>query len=885
MFCLALLAASALTFQGQAVPGPAVDPGSLQIIGKDGAPGAVCPLKGTQVGAKIEGFGARVIVVQTFSNPTSSPIEAIYTFPLPQDSSVDGMRMIIGKRVIDGVIKKRADARATYEQAKQQGKSTALLDQERPNIFTQSVANIPAHAQIQVAITYVQLLKFENDEFEFVFPMVVGHRYTGTSTPDPGKVVPEIVPPGTRSGSTIQLNVEIDAGAPITEMHSVLHQVNTKKVSDRKAMVQLAKADEIPNRDFILRYSISTDTVVSSLLTHTDSNRGGFFTLIIMPPKAPMPEQVAAKEAILVVDQSGSQRGFPLEKSKEMTIKVIKALNPDDTFNIVNFSTNFKTLWDKPRPNTEANREEAIHYVEVLDAVGGTELEKAVVAALSPPPDPARPRVVIFNTDGFIGGEAKALEEIQLHRGNARMFTFGIGNSVNRYLVEAMSVEGRGDYEVVTLNADADAAVARLVQRTDSPVLTDIKVEFEGVAVHDTLPRFIPDVFSEKPVIIKGRYDKPGNGYVIVSGNLGGKPWRARYPVVFPGTGNTGSAIASIWAREKVNDLELQERLETIWGRKERGSTEDKKFWENSITDLALDFGIMTKYTSFVAVDHNIVNPGGKQQTIKVPVDMADGVSYEGIFGVRLKGGSSQAEIARLKEREKDVNPAMAANLASRVAGGPGAGQSRTKSLASGRGGAGGGATLTGQGVKKLGKSAPIPSYGGGDPLLTVDAPATSKVVALFPGGDLKPMKWNAAEGKWEIRFDIPISFKEGTYTIQVHIVNADGTRRTMDVPFDVALTAPDLHPTSQKLDAATISIQLDSDPRWARIALLTPWNDRLEMNFDAATGKISLKLHLPKDFAGGWFRMIGLDRAHNKSEVRLYLNEKGEIEKIEPVR
>lgn len=868
MLPLVLWAVASVSLQGN--PGPVTDPGGLQIIGSDGRPGVACPLKGTKVGGKVEGFGARVIVVQTFSNPSDKPIEAVYTFPLPQDSSVDGMRMIIGRRVIDGVIKKREEARATYEQAKKEGKSTALLDQERPNIFTQSVANIPAHADIQVAITYVQLLKFENGEFEFVFPMVVGHRYAGATTPDPEKVVPNIVPEGTRTGSNIQLNLDIDAGAPITEMHSVLHQINVQNVGASMAKVQLAKADEIPNRDFILRYSIASDSVVGSLLTHADSKKGGFFTLIMMPPKTARADQVAPKEAILVIDQSGSQRGFPIEKSKVLTDKVIQALNPDDTFNIVSFSNDFHTLWDKPRPNTEANRQEATQYVDGLQANGGTELEKAVVAALSPPADPARPRVVVFNTDGFIGGEAKALEEIQRHRGNARMFTMGIGNSVNRYLIEAMSVEGRGDYEVVTLNADADAAVGRLVERTDSPVLTDIQVNFEGVSAHDVLPRYIPDVFSEKPVIIKGRYDKPGKGYVIVSGNLGGKPWRARYPVTFPSTGNSGSAIGSLWAREKVNDLELQERLETVWGRKERTSSNDTKFWENSITNLALEFSIMTKYTSFVAVDHKVVKPGGNQETIKVPVEMADGVSYDGIFGSTKRGGTIRDIKVVVPKPQMDMAPAS-----------PGAGSRLATAASKTRRGS----RLTGQGDPRLkGGGGFAPSYGGGDPLLTIDAPSTANVVALFPGGELKPMKWNATDSKWEIRFDIPISFKEGTYSIRVYVVNKDGSRRTLDVPFNVALTAPEMAPKSLKLDDGSIRIQLAGDPRWARIALLTPWNDRLDLTYDQATDTIRLRLNLPKDFAGGWFRLIGLDRAHNQAELKFFMNAKGEIEKIEPV-
>ncbi len=819
MLSAIFLTLSLVSAQGAQVdPGPAIDPGALRVIGDDGRPGEACPLKGTQVAAKIEGFGARVIVVQTFTNPSAKPIEAVYTFPLPQDSAVDGMRMIIGDRIIEGVIKKKQEAKETYEKAKQEGKTAALLDQERPNVFTQSVANIPPGAEIQVALTYVQILKFEKDEFEFVYPMVVAHRFAGGTTPDPEKVVPKIVPEGTRSGSTISLKVELDAGAPIISMNSVLHKVETHREGTNRAIVKLAKADEIPNRDFILRYSIAGNNMVGAFLTHTDSKKGGFFTLIMMPPKVPSASQVAPKEAIFVMDQSGSQKDRPILKSKELTVKLIEALNPNDTFNVVSFADDYKVLWPRPRPNTAANRQAATKYVNTLEANGGTQLEKAVVAALSPKADADRPRIVIFNTDGLLGGEAKALEEIQRHRGNSRMFTFGIGNSVNRYLIEAMSIEGRGDHEIVTLDTDADAAVDRLVQRTDSPVLTDIRVKFEGVQVTDTLPRYIPDVFSEKPVIIKGRYRNPGKGFVTVRGNLGGKPWSARYPIDFPKAGSSGSAIGSLWAREKVNDLETQERIASTWSAQAR--TYDPKIWEDRITTLALDFAIMTRFTSFVAVDQNIVNPGGKQETIRVPVDMADGISYEGIFGGK-----------------KDV---------------------------------------------RLAKAPSRPAFRPGDPLLVVDAPKDANVVAVFPGGDLKPLAWNDQTRKWEVRFDIPISFAEGVYTVEVHILGADGKRVTLNVPFEVTLKTPDLAPKSSLLNDGSVRIELEGDPRWARLLLLPPWGERLEFAFDPQSGKIRLDLKLPADFKGGWFKLIGFDRAFSQSTARLFINSKGEIEKIE---
>gem|GEM_PF-6200310 len=539
----------------------------------------------------------------------------------------------------------------------------------------------------------MQVLKYEMGSFEFVFPMVVGHRFKGESTPDPEKVATPIVPEGMRTGATIDLDVDITGGAPITAIESDLHKILIENVAPDRAKVKLAKLDEIPNRDFILRYSVAGKDVVGALLTHREPAKGGFFTLIVMPPKAVAPELVGPKEMILVVDQSGSQMGEPIEKSRELTKKAIDALNPQDTFNVVSFSNTYEVLWPKSRPNSSRNREQAKAYVDKLAAQGGTQLEQAVRAALTLPTDADRPRIVVFNTDGFIGGEAEALKMIQKHRGNARMFTFGIGNSTNRYLIEAMSTEGRGAHEIVTLQSDIDAAIARLVQRVDAPVLTDVQVRFEGVAVEDVLPRNIPDLFGETPVIVKGRYSRPGEGTVTVSGRLAGKPWSRRYPVHFPAEGNSGSSIGSLWAREKVDDLEHLERMESVWGNS--AQTRGPKYWEDAITELCLRFAIMSRFTSFVAVDQTVVNPGGQQKTIPVPLEMADGVSYEGIFGTS-------------------------------------------------------GARIGGKSDERLAQTPAVPAFRAGDPLLEIAAPADATVVAVFPDGDTKPLRWNPKTSRWE---------------------------------------------------------------------------------------------------------------------------------------
>lgn len=631
--------------------------GCLQIV-TDGKP-TICPLLGTKVEADIVGFGARVTVRQTFTNPTDKPIEAIYTFPLPSDAAVDRMRMKVGDRIIEGSIRRKEEARRIYEEAKNKGQVASLLDQERPNIFTQSVANILPGAKIDIEISYVEMLKFEKGEFEFSYPMVVGPRFTGQGTNDPGKITPPITPKGTRTGAGIELKVNIDAGMRIESIDSKLHEINVGRNGDSRATISLAKRDEIPNRDFILRYRVAGAQMKSAFLSYADQRNGGFFTLILMPPKAPQGDQIAPKEVLFVIDQSGSQGGFPIEKSRELTKKMIDALNPNDTFNVLGFNTQVNYLWKEPRKFSEANKMEAWAFVNGLQANGGTHLIDAVRGALSPQTDPKRRRLVVFNTDGYIGNDFEVLAEIAKHRANTRMFTFGIGNSVNRFLIEGMSREGRGDAEFVTLADSADAAVGRFIERTRYPVLLDVQAKFEGVQVADVLPKIIPDVFGDHPIVLKGRYLSPGKGRIVLSGKLGGsQEWAQTISLNLPDLpggvfslesglqanagdpdptdiadiGNAeaplrrGSAIATIWARAMIDEVSREDYMAL-----QRG--DNKSNTAAKITRLGLSFGLMTQFTSFVAVESKVVNLDGKPRTIRVPVEMADGVSYEGIFG------------------------------------------------------------------------------------------------------------------------------------------------------------------------------------------------------------------------------------------------------------
>ena len=337
-----------------------VTQGQLQVVDPNGKPKAVCPLKHTSARVGISGFLSRVVVTQEFENPFDEKIEAVYTFPLPQNAAVDDMTMIVGDRTVRGKILRREEAEAVYEAAKTNGQTASLLNQERPNIFTQSVANILPGEQIKITISYVETLKYEDGAYEFVFPMVVGPRYVPGSAagapvsaqlsnkgngfapntdrvPDGSRITPQPVPEGMRVGHDISLDVTLDAGVPIDALSSKTHEVSVERPDDHRARVTLKDQAAIPNKDFILRYDVAGKKIEDALLLHT-SDKGGYFTLILQPPLRVTAEDVTPKELVFVLDTSGSMSGFPIEKAKETMKLALDNLYPSDTFNLITFS-------------------------------------------------------------------------------------------------------------------------------------------------------------------------------------------------------------------------------------------------------------------------------------------------------------------------------------------------------------------------------------------------------------------------------------------------------------------------------------------------------------------------------------------------------------------
>jgi Ca-activated chloride channel family protein len=584
-------------------------------------------LKHTDVKAEVSGFLARVRVTQQFENPFPDKIEAVYTFPLPQRAAVDEMTLTVGDRVVKAKIKLREEAQAIYEAARRRGHVAGLLEQERPNIFTQAIANILPGEKVTVTISYVETLTYDDGSYEFVYPMVVGPRYIpGTlSIQDASRITPPVTPPGTRAGHDISIEVAVEAGLPFETVRSATHEITVEKPAASRALVRLQDQAVIPNKDFILKYAVAGRQIADTVLSHRNGHNG-FFTLVLQPPDRVPLADVTPKELVFVLDTSGSMSGFPIEKAKETMRLALDGLHPKDTFNLITFSGDTHILFPKPVPGTKDNLRVAQAFLESRSGSGGTEMMKAIRAALAPSDIQDHVRIVCFMTDGYVGNDMEILAEVQRHP-NARVFSFGIGSSVNRFLLDKMAEYGRAEVEYVGLNDDGSAAARRFHERVRSPLLTDIAVDWGGLRVTDVYPKRVPDLFSAKPVVLTGRYTAAGRGVIRLSGLMAGRRVVRDVPVDLPESELRHDVLATLWARTRIDDLTGQDLVtDEAAGAARHGEA------RKAITQLGLDYRLMTQYTSFVAVEEMTVTTGGESRRIEVPVEMPEGVSYEGVF-------------------------------------------------------------------------------------------------------------------------------------------------------------------------------------------------------------------------------------------------------------
>lgn len=592
------------------------------------------PLKHTAVEAHVAGFLAAVDVVQSFHNPFDGKIEAVYRFPLPQSAAVDEFLMVIGERRIRGILREREEAERLYRNARSQGYTASLLTQERPNLFTQAVANIEPGVAIDVHIRYLHTLRLEDDWFEFRFPMIVAPRYNPPylvdgSGADGVGAVPRGAPgasgqateleylrPNERSGHDISLAVALETGIELREVHSPTHAVEVEQEGPDAAQVRLRSHDSIPNRDFVLRYKVGGDRARGALVTH-QSGDAGTFALMLMPPEEARALPRQPLELVFVVDRSGSMSGSSLELAKRAVRRGLAGLRPDDRFQIVSFSDEARRFERRAVPATESNLKRGRRFVDQIEADGGTEMMDAVREVFDGREGGERRRCVMFLTDGLVGNESEVLREVHQRLGRSRVFCFGIGSASNSYLAERLSVLGRGAVGFIGPNDDAEAIADAFLERVGHPALSDPWIDWGGLEVWDVYPARVPDLFPGRPVLITGRFRGQG-GAVRVHGELGGGERVLALDARWDASTHPG--LPHLWARRKIAHLH-EEAL--VAGAPHAGEYRD------AMRAVALEHGLLSAWTAFVAVDSTRRTEGDHGTTVAVPVPVPEGIRYE----------------------------------------------------------------------------------------------------------------------------------------------------------------------------------------------------------------------------------------------------------------
>jgi len=577
------------------------------------------PLKSTSADVKVAGVIADVIVTQTYKNEGKKPLEAIYIFPASTRAAVYGMKVTIGKRTIIAKIEERGEARRQYEQAKQDGKTASLLEQHKPNVFQMNVANILPEDVIQVELKYTELLIPSDGIYEFIYPTVVGPRYSNQPAADALPSERWVENPYLHQGEsptyTFDIDIDLSAGLPVQNVVCPSHKVNIGYDGLSRASIKLDPSEKSGgNRDLIVRYQLAGSKVQSGVLLY-QGEKENFFLLMLQPPKRVHVSQIPPREYIFIVDVSGSMRGFPLEISKKLLKDLIGNLRPSDKFNVLLFAGGSSVMSAQSLPATPENINHALTLIDKQRGGGGTELLPALKRALSLPRSENHSRTVVIATDGYVTVEEEAFDLIRNHLGDANMFTFGIGSSVNRHLIEGMARVGMGEPFVLTKPGETLEKAKKFRKMIESPVLTRVRADFGKFEVYDVEPLSIPDLFSERPVILFGKWRGKPAGEVTLRGMTSNGPYVNKMDIGKEEPLESNSPLQYLWARHRIALLSDYNHL--------RNDPERVK----EVTQLGLSYNLLTAYTSFVAIDTEVRLVDGQAVTVKQPLPLPEGVS------------------------------------------------------------------------------------------------------------------------------------------------------------------------------------------------------------------------------------------------------------------
>lgn len=580
------------------------------------------PLKNTFAEVNIAGVISDVTVHQVYKNEGQYALEAIYTFPASTNAAVYAMEMKIGTRVIKAKIEEKQKARNDYEQAKSEGKRTSLLEQDRPNVFQMNVANIMPGDEIEVTMKYTELLVPEGGVYKFVYPTVVGPRYSNESSnnSDNSFVNTPYTKEGTAPLYNFDIHVNINAGMPIQSVTSSSHKIAVNNPEVGNALVDLDKSEaKGGNRDFILNYQLAGDKIESGLMLyqHGDEN---FFLLTVQPTRKIVKEEIPPREYIFIVDVSGSMSGFPLNVSKSLVRNLIVNLRPTDKFNIIVFAGTSGTMAPESVPATLENFDKACKFIDTQHGGGGTELLPALQNALSlPKADEKFSRSFVIVTDGYVDIEKEAFDLIRKNCDKANLFAFGIGSSVNRFLIEGMAHAGLGEPFIVTNETEANTQAAKFRNYINYPLLTNIKKSFSNFDAYDVEPITVPDVFAERPVIIFGKYRGEAKGSITIKGQAGEKSYSRTFNVADMKPSDKNAAIRYLWARKKIQSLDDYNNI----------SSNDETIQQ--VTNLGLKYNLLTAYTSFIAIEEDTKANDGDLETVKQPLPLPENISNSAV--------------------------------------------------------------------------------------------------------------------------------------------------------------------------------------------------------------------------------------------------------------
>lgn len=604
-------------------------------------PGAflAAPALETDVAIRVTGIVARASVRQRFANAVGDCVEGIYVFPLPENAAVDRMRMTIGQRVIEGEVRERSEAKKTYEQAKSDGKKAALLEQERPNVFTASVATIGSGEEVEIEIEYQETLRYDGGRFHLRFPMVVAPRYipgavvvTGAGgpgwaantdqVPDASRITPAVLRAEDARSNSVRLRVDIESGVKLRRLASATHILKTAATGETAYAVTVAEQTVRADKDFELQWEPDLADRPKPALFAENFDGQTFALLVVLPPDAAaVPATRLPRETIFIIDTSGSMFGPSIEQARQALVFALDRLQPEDRFNVIEFNSVMRRLYSESRRALPAAVAEAKAWVARLKADGGTEMLPALRAALEGADSGSEVRQVVFVTDGGVGNEEELFGYIRERLGRSRLFTVGIGSAPNSHFMTKAAEFGRGTFTYIGNRAEVDEKMGSLFRKLESPVVTDVRVEWDDASV-EAWPARIPDLYAGEPLVVAARLSR-ASGTVLVTGERAGARWTERIPVRLS-TGDRG--LDRLWARRKI--AALMDRMT------DRAAAADRDSLRCDVVNVALRHHLVSGFTSLVAVDLTPTAPRGAVcVTRAVPVHLPAGWDHGHVFG------------------------------------------------------------------------------------------------------------------------------------------------------------------------------------------------------------------------------------------------------------